>query len=534
MPKKLLLFIQLFFLGASIFAQIKDTTGYTNPVIRGYNPDPSICRVGEDYYAITSTSYIYPGIPVYHSKDLINWELISHCLTRPEQLCMDKNNNQPVIYAGTLRYNNGVFYMITTDVSGGGNFFVTATDPSGPWSDPIFVDRPVFDPSLFFDDDGKVYYTRRGEFVDKDIVQAEIDIKTGELLTPLKSISKGLVGDDTEGPHLFKREGWYYLTMGEGGSRYLHMQSIARSKSPWGPFEKCPHNPVISQHNGWWHHTAALGHADFIDDQNGHSWAVCLGQRKAGYMDFSVIGRETFLIPIEWKDGWPSVKGNALTKLEVKTETLKFKSTPQEPFRDDFESKKLDLRWNLMAYPLEKVYSLTDHSGYLDLFGTSESLLQSSQVAFVGVRQQEMAGEVITKMEFDPGSENEEAGLAVFQGSDCKYSVYLTLRNQQKVVCMRKTVRDMIIELGNVPVSTSALFLKTKFDSNVYKFSVSVDGIHWNEIGSGLANLISTDVAGSFNGILLGIYSSGNGKKCQHPAEFDWFQCHFSEVKFDE
>ncbi|MEN6384992.1 MAG: glycoside hydrolase family 43 protein [Phycisphaerales bacterium] len=476
--------------------------------------------------------HTYPGIPVYHSQDLIHWELIGHCLTRPEHFCMSKNNNHPEIYAGTLRYHNGTFYMITTDVMGGGNYFITATDPAGPWSDPVFIDSRVFDPSLFFDDDGKVYYTRRGEFSDKDIVQAEIDIKTGKLLTPLKSISKGLVGDDTEGPHLFKRNGWYYLTMGEGGSRYLHMQSIARSKSPWGPFEKCPHNPVISQHNGWWHHTAALGHADFIEDHEGRSWAVCLGQRKAGYMDFSIIGRETFLIPIEWKDDWPYVNSSVLTRLEVQIQTLPFKSIPQESAREEFDSRELSLKWNMMAYPFEKVYSLTDRPGYLRLYGTPEPLLQSKQVAFLGIRQSEMAGEVITKMEFEPISENEEAGLAVYQKSDCKYSAYLTLRNQQKAVCLRKTIRDMTIELGNIPVSKTSLFLKVKLDTYIYEFSFSEDGNQWTRIGSGMANLVSTDVAGSFGGALLGIYCSGNGKKCQHPADFDWFEYHFSEVKY--
>jgi len=530
MMRKVLLLLVLVVLGNILHAQV---TAYTNPVIRGFNPDPSICRVGEDYYAISSTSYIYPGIPVYHSKDLIHWKLIGHCLTRPEHYFLDKNNNKPEIYAGTLRYHNGIFYMITTDVAGGGNFYVTATNPAGLWSDPVFVDRPVFDPSLFFDDDGKVYYTRRGEFADKDIVQAEIDIKTGKLLTSLKSISKGLVGDDTEGPHLFKRDGWYYLTMGEGGSRYLHMQSIARSKSPWGPFEKCPYNPVISQHNGWWHHTAALGHADFIDDHLGNSWAVCLGQRKAGYMDFSVIGRETFLMPVEWKDGWPYVKETALTKLKIHTKTLPLQPWLPEPARDEFDTQKLALKWNLMAYPFEKVYSLTERPGYLRLFGTAESLIQSRQVAFVGIRQTELSGEIITRMEFEPTSDNEEAGIAVYQSPECKYSAYLTLRNQRKVVCVRKTVGDMVQESDGVAVDGTQVWLKVVFNPDRYVFLVSNDGNQWEEVGSGLTNLISTDVARSFGGVLLGLYASGQGMKCRNPADFDWFDSHMQEIKFN-
>ncbi|MGQ8336254.1 glycoside hydrolase family 43 protein [Sunxiuqinia sp. A32] len=531
MKRKLSLIMIFLVFRSMVYAQV-DT--YTNPVIRGFNPDPSICRVGEDYYAISSTSYIYPGIPIYHSRDLVHWKMIGHCLTRPEHYLLDKNNNRPEIYAGTLRYHNGIFYMITTDVSGGGNFYITASNPEGPWSDPVLVDRPVFDPSLFFDDDGRVYYTRRGEFADKDIVQAEIDIKTGKLLTPLKSISKGLVGDDTEGPHLFKRDGWYYLTMGEGGSRYLHMQSIARSKNPWGPFEKCPHNPVISQHNGWWHHTAALGHADFIDDHLGNSWAVCLGQRKAGYMDFSVIGRETFLMPVEWKDGWPYVEEAALTKLEVHTKTLPVYLWPEEPVREEFDSSRLALKWNLMAYPFEKLYSLSERPGYLRLLGTKEPLMQSQQVAFVGIRQTELAGEIVTSMEFEPTADNEEAGVAVYQSPECKYLVFSTLRNDKNVVCMRKIVGDMVEESDGIVVDSSSILLKVVFNPDRYVFWFSDDGNQWEKLGSGLTNLVSTDVARSFGGIFLGLYASGNGEKCKNPADFDWFDSNMREIRFND
>jgi xylan 1,4-beta-xylosidase len=507
--------------------------GYTNPVIRGFNPDPSICRVGEDYYMVTSTSYIYPGIPIYKSKDLINWKLIGHCLTKASQYFLDENHNRPEIYAPTLRYHNGIFYMITTDVNGGGNFFITSTDPAKEWSDPVKVDQPVFDPSLFFDDDGKVYYTRRGDFKNKDIVQAEIDIKTGKLLTPLKSISKGLIGDDTEGPHLFKNEYWYYLTMGEGGSRYLHMQSIARSKSPWGPWEKCPNNPIISQHNGWWHHTAAMGHADFIDDSQGNSWAVCLGQRKGGYNDFCVIGRETFLLPVQWKNGWPQVKPEYLIKLNIQAPTLPLKPWEKEPSRDDFDKPQLGLKWNLMAYPLTKTYSLTERPGYLRLKGTVESLLQSKQVAFIGLRQEEMSGEFVAKMEFSPKKENEEAGLAVYQNPNCKYELLITKRAGKTVVFLRKTVLDMYSESTKVKINASSFWLKTKFDTKTYQFSISENGNDWKTIGSGIVNLVSTDVAGTFGGVLVGLYATGNGKESTINADVDWVDLNFKEVKFD-
>ena len=191
---------------------------YENPVVRGVNPDPSIIRVGEDYYLVNSSFSFYPGCPIHHSRDLVNWELIGYALTRPSQFSLDKNHGRPQLYAATLRYHAGTFYVITNDVNGGGNFYVTAKNPAGPWSDPIYIDKPQFDPSLFFDDDGTVYYTRRGPFETKEIVQATLDIKTGKLLTPLRSIGVGMVSDDAEGPHLYKINGWYYLSEAEGGN----------------------------------------------------------------------------------------------------------------------------------------------------------------------------------------------------------------------------------------------------------------------------------------------------------------------------
>src|SRR5665647_274765 len=183
-----------------------DSVTYTNPVISGFNPDPSVCRVDEDYYLVTSSFEYFPGVPVYHSRDMVNWQQIGYCLERKEQLNLDGMGLWQGIYAPVIRYHDGLFYMITTLVGGGGNFYVTATDPAGPWSDPVWVDEGQFDPSLFFDDDGKVYYTRRGP---TGIVQAEIDLKSGKLITPMKEIARGFISRDAEGPHLYKINGWY-------------------------------------------------------------------------------------------------------------------------------------------------------------------------------------------------------------------------------------------------------------------------------------------------------------------------------------
>ena len=287
---------------------------YENPVLPGMNPDPSILRVGRDYYLATSSFEYFPSCPVYHSLDLVHWRQVGYALSRRSQFV--QLSAHPSTYAATLRYHDGTFYLITTDVRGGGNFYVTAKDPAGPWSDPIKVDQGKFDPSLFFDDDGTVYYTRRGPNNHENIVQATISIRTGKLTSPLRTISRGMVTDDAEGPHLYKVDGWYYLIEAEGGARFLHMETVGRSKSPWGPFTPDPANPFVSQHISWDYPVKSVGHCDWTDTPEGKWWIVCLGTRHPNYDSFS-LGRETFLYPMQWRDGWPQVKQQDIDQLEV-------------------------------------------------------------------------------------------------------------------------------------------------------------------------------------------------------------------------
>ncbi len=499
-------------------------SSYQNPVIRGVNPDPSICRVGEDYYLVTSSMFFYPGLPVYHSKDLVNWKMISHALTTPAHFHLEKNKGNPMIFAATLRHHDGTFYVVTTDVRGGGNFFVTAKNPAGPWSEPVFIDQAVFDPSLFFDDDGKVYYTRRGEMNDKDIVQAEIDIKTGKLLTPLKSISKGLVSDDTEGPHLYKINGWYYLTMGEGGSRALHMQTIARARNPYGPFESCPYNPFLSQHNAWWHPIRAAGHADFVQSADGRWWTVFLATRHAGYDSFSSIGRETFLAPLTWVDDWPVVNPEHTRKLTVNAATLPLQPWPARAVRDDFEKPEPGLEYVRLAYPQTQFVSLSERSGFLRLKGQSDNLAESRQVASMGHRQEEMNCETAIQLEFSPTRDNEEAGLSVFQTAKFHYDLFLTRRNGSNAIVLRKTVGDISTETNIVPVNGTNFRMKVEATPEKYLFFFAGQQGDWQPVGSGLTQLISTEVAAVWSGILLGAYSTGNGETCTNPADVDWFE----------
>ena len=507
-----------------MMSRVPITRAYTNPILPGLNPDPTICRVGEDYYLATSTMFLFPGVPIYHSRDLTSWELIGHALTRAEHFFLEQNNASPMIFAPTLRHHEGLFYLVTTDVHGGGNFFVTATDPAGPWSDPIKVDRPIFDPSLFFDDDGKTYYTRRGEFKDKDIVQAQIDSRTGKLLTPLRSLGVGMVSDDVEAPHVYKRGAWYYLTCAEGGSRGLHMQTIGRSKNIWGPFEPCPHNPIIAQHHAWGHPVRGIGHADFVDTPDGQSFAVCLATRHADYGALSAIGRETFLLPVIWNDDWPTIDAKAMRTLDPISAPLPPSQTVVSPaIRDDFDGDALALPWSLLAYPTTQLIDLRSKPGTLRLRGQADAPAQTKQAALVARRQTAHAFRFETLMRFVPASANEESGISVFQTREYHYDLFTTLRSGHPAIVLRKTVGDLVVESGTLPIEADRLIrLRVEGDAKRYRFSFASGDGDWQPLGDAQVRLISTEVADVWSGVLLGLYSTGNGTTCATPAEFDW------------
>lgn len=510
------------FLVAVLPLSAQKLTGYQNPVIRGMDPDPSIVRVGTNYYLATSSFQYFPGCPIYHSLDLVHWQLIGYAMSRVSQYPLDKDNARPSLYAATLRYNKGTFYLITTDVRGGGNFYVTATNPAGPWSDPIFIDKGMFDPSLLFDDDGKVYYTRRGPRYGEDIVQAEIDIHTGHLLTPLRTISTGFLTPGAEGPHLYKINGWYYLTLAEGGSEFLHMETVGRSRSPWGPFKPAPSNPFIAQHTSWDFPERTTGHSDLVQAANGKWWAVYLATRHAK-PDYFSLGRETFLAPVEWENGWPHIKPADLQHLTVKADIPEQHPWPTEASRDDFDEPHLGLNWNLLGPPLVQSYSLTERPGFLRLQGQVAHLIPSPATAFVARRQTERSITCEAAMEFTPGSSQEEAGLVVYMAPNYHYEIFKSMRDGHPTVQLRKSVGDIKEETVPIVVGTGTLRFKIESDAEHYHFYYSMKEGNWNLIGSGMERLISTEVANVWTGAYIGMYSDGDGTSNSAPADFDWF-----------
>jgi alpha-N-arabinofuranosidase len=503
---------------------------YVNPVIPGFHPDPSVCRVGSDYYLVTSSFQYFPGVPIFQSKDLVHWRQIGHCLTRESQLDLEGCKSSLGIFAPTIRHHNGRFYMITTNMNKFRNFYVWTERAEGPWSEPVWLDWPGIDPSLFFDDDGRVYLTGNGGFLGDEprgLYQAELDIATGRLLAERRLVWTGTGAYAPEGPHLYKIQGMYYLLIAEGGTSYGHMASIARSDSPYGPYESNPNNPILT-HRSSGCAIQGTGHADFVQREDGSWWAVFLGIRPAPVPfggQHHHLGRETFLAPVTWTtEGWPVI-GDAGTAAELMDAgALPLEEVPPFEEEDHFEGATLAPCWNFLRNPSTSDWSLSARPGWLALRGSGTTLDDVASPAFVGRRQQHFRCAAETLLSFAPGQDGEEAGLTVFMNEKFHYDIALTRREGARRVIVRRRVGTLWkVELEE-PYEGSEIVLGVEADPVQYSFYYGKPGGELASFGAGECAMLSTEVAGGFTGVFLGMYATGNGRASSAPAYFDWFR----------
>lgn len=501
-------------------------TTFANPIIPGFNPDPSICRVGDEFYLVTSSFEFFPGVPVYHSKDIVHWNLIGHCLTRRSQLHLENAPCSGGIWAPTLRHSDGVFYMITTNRQGGGIFFVTATNPEGPWSEPVRVAQEGIDPSLFFDEDGRVYLTSTGESNGTPgIVQSEIDVKTGRLLCSPVFLWTGTGGQCPEGPHMYKRGDTYYLMIAEGGTHYGHMVTVARSDSPWGPFESSPNNPALTHRDRNGHPIQGVGHADLAETADGSYLAVCHGFRLSKKY-FHHLGRETFLVPVQFdKAGWPVFNSDGTVEMSMEADLPPAQPIHAESDRDEFDGG-MSSHWCYLRNPVESSASLSERFGWLTLHGTARSLDDIGSPTFVCRRQQHFDCEIQAKMDFHPENPNEEAGLAIYYSNEHHYDFVVSRSGRGRRVFLRRTVGDIKYVAYEQEIDEGAILLAISADSLSYRFrSGAAEGDSvLSELGTARTQFLSTEAADNgFVGVFVGMYASGNGEPSITPAYFDWF-----------
>jgi xylan 1,4-beta-xylosidase len=495
---------------------------YRNPVLPGFYPDPSVCRVGRDFYLVTSSFEYFPGVPIFHSRDLVHWEQVGHCLTRPSQLPLEGAQASGGIFAPTLRHHAGTFYMTTTNTSFGGNFIVTAPAPEGPWSEPIAVAQPGIDPSLFFDEDGTVLYTTSHG----GALQSRIDVGTGKLLSEPRLIWTGTGGQYPEGPHLYFRQGWYYLLLSEGGTEYGHMITMARARTPWGPFEPCARNPLLT-HRSHRSPIQAVGHADLVEAPDGSWHAVFLGVRPNGYPPCYHLGRETFLSPVVWADdGFPVFGHHGRVALEMET-PLPVEAVTTAIERDDFEAGSLAPSWNFLRNPEPALYSLHERPGFLRLRGALQGLDDVASPAWVGKRQRHFAVRAAVCVEFHPETEGEEAGIVVRMNERHHYEIFVTQRGGRPSVVVRRRIGTLRAEVAVRPLEpdqASRLVLAVDAERSKYVFSCGPSEQELATLAEGETRYLSTEVAGGFTGVYFAMYASGNGAPCRAPADFDWFE----------
>jgi alpha-N-arabinofuranosidase len=501
--------------------------GFDNPVIEGMAPDPSVCRVGDDYYLVTSTFEYFPGVPVYHSKDLIHWRLIGYSLSRPSQLSLVRLTRNGGIWAATIRYHDGEFYVVTTNKSEGhGNFFVHTKDPSGDWSDPIELDQGGIDPSLFFDEDGKVYLTTAGSpGCPARICKSEIDIKTGKRLSEIKQLWSGTGGSSPEGPHLYKIAGYYYLMIAEGGTEYGHGETIARSRSPWGPFESNPANPILTHRNFKASPLQGTGHADLIQAHDGSWWSVFHAFRPVTRMAHH-LGRETLLAPVTWTpEGWPLINGNGTVTPRMEVKTLPQQMLSKAFERDDFAQSKLSLTWNFVRNLAPTRWSLTERPGWLRLRGSPSTLDDAdAPPVFVGRRQQYFDNEVTTQIDFQPTRIGEAAGLALRMNDRHHYEFGIRrAAGGGREVYLRYAIGSISTIAATKIIPSGLIRLRIRAFPELYRFSWAVGGNDLQDLGGVETRYLASEITDGFNGVFVGMFATGQGRDSSAAADFDWF-----------
>lgn len=500
---------------------------YNNPIIKGFYPDPSVCKVEDTYYLVCSSFQFFPGVPIFESKDLINWNQIGHCLTRKSQIQLENINSSGGVFAPTIRFNNGRFYMTTTNDTTHQNFYVWTDNIYGEWSEPIFVDQGGIDPSLYFED-GKTYFMSNGtdDFGIGGIVQCEIEVETGKKLTPSRSIWQGSGGRYLESPHLYKINGRYYLMAAEGGTEYGHMVTYARGDSPFGPFEAYSKNPVLTNRNLGGYEIQGVGHGDLIQDNNGSWWILHLGFRQIGrWATYHHLGREVFLTPVIFgEDGWFTAgqNGTTIKSFEIAGSDNLVQS---EKRLETFENTKWDLDWIYLRHPhLENyIFEEDDDVKKLKVKGTDVSLDKAASPTFIGIRQKDFNAVISTDISLSDG----EAGITFYMDENHHYDLAIRKCDTGYEVIERLNIGDIksvekTVSLGNVNRTTLVVQAHNEF----YSFHVKAEDKEI-QLGTAQTRYLSSEVAGGFTGVIIGLYAySENGS---NEAEFTNFKCEYSE-----
>lgn len=511
-----------------------------NPILKGFYPDPSVCRVGEDFYIVTSTFAYFPGIPVFHTRDFCHIRQIGNVLTTDSQLPLDGVGCSHGLFAPTIRYHNGTFYVVCTNISRGGNFIVTATDPAGPWSEPHWLEgADGIDPSLFFDDDGTCYYVgTRGDSIneryygDNELYVVRVDLDRFCFVGEPTPVWKGALRDSVwpEAPHLYKIDGMYYLMIAEGGTSDDHSVTIARSETLLGPYTGYKKNPVLThRHLGRDYPVKNVGHGDLVQAADGSWYMLMLASRPCE--GSSNLGRETFFAKVQWEDGWPVVNPGE-GKLTALTQTT-LADYPLEPVFghyafDRMTWQTLDPRILFLRNPYRENYTFCSEGVRLAL--SPVTLCDLDSPTFLCVRQTSFNFATETNVTFSPALPGEFAGLALVQNDRfhirLEYGLTDTGHVLRVVVC--EDGQETVVKESAVQAEELALKLVQHGQSLSFYYKTGQDTdctAPYMKLDCAVnAHRMSTEHAGGFVGCTVGVYATSNGTSSKNSALFEYLE----------
>lgn len=535
---KLLPFITLLILSLAGYSQGK----LANPILPGFYPDPSIIKVESDYYLINSTFSYFPGIPIFHSKDLNTWTQVGNAIDRPSQMDFMGERLTRGLFAPTINYNKGTYYITCTDIDNIGNFVLTATNPAGPWSDPVPIPEVRgIDPSLFFEGE-EAYIIYNSEAPNnkphydghRTVRMYAFDAKTLKVKGQEIQLVNGGV-DITkkpvwiEGPHIYKRNGYYYLLAAEGGTSVNHTQVAFRSDKVTGPYVPYEKNPILTQKGldpNRKHPVTSTGHADLVDGPDGQTYAVFLGVRPYEG-DYYNTGRETFIAPVSWTNNWPVINPDFKEVQYAYQVTYSTKTAGVQngnfKVKHDLTGKK-DLSLLFLRTQPGSWYQPGKKGLALSL--RPETVMGTANPAFVGRRQQHLVCETSTTMDFKPASTSEKAGLVILQDENHFYFIGKSVNQGGKQVLQlfkgdTEQAGMKLITEQVLPATAAAVSLKIAANNDQYRFFYALKGAEWKQLGEVMdGKFLSTKVAGGFLGSLFGLYATSSGEASTNQALF--------------
>lgn len=532
-----------------LFSNARAQMTLKNPILPGFYPDPAICRVGADYYMVTSTFVYFPGIPVFHSKDLKNWKQIGSGINRITQMDFMGEQTSRGLFAPAINYNKGIFYITCTDIDNGGNFIITAKSPSGPWSDPVYIkEARGIDPSLFFDGDKAFILYNSDPPENKSLYSGHRTVRMYELnLNSLKVIGSEKIlvngGVDIskkpvwiEAPHIYKRNGYYYLMAAEGGTSVNHSEVILRSHDVWGPYIPYEKNPILTQRHldpKRKNPISSVGHADLVDGPDGNTYAVFLGVRPYEG-DFYNTGRETFIAPVKWIDNWPVINpDHQEVQYEYQVSWKEEKHKNQLPITGNFDFKvpfkdSLNTQFLFLRTQNPSWYNFTENKEALTIKLLPETIMGKGNPAFIGRRQQHLVSSASTEMDFSTNKQNEKAGLVIFQNENHFYYICKSYDKGRNVIQLLKgnpVSNNMeLLKQIDLPGVHKKVYFKINSERDLYSFWFGLKENEWTLVKDQVdGKFLSTAVAKGFVGALYGVYATSEGGESTNTAIYKWF-----------